>query len=68
MILLGADKTNTIVGFKNAVIAYLEKLLRHPVHWEICLVHGNELPLSKGHYDAKTSGPNSFKGPLGKSL
>ena len=70
MILLGADKTNTIVGFKNGVIAYLEKLLGHPVHWEICLLHGNELPLRAlfGHFDGKTSGPNSFKGPLGKSL
>ena len=70
LIILGADGTNTIVGYKNGVIAYLEKLLGHPVHWEICLLHGNELPLRAlfCHYDGKTSGPNSFKGPLGKSL
>ena len=70
LIILGADGTNTIVGYKNRVIAYLEILLGHPVHWEICLLHGNELPLRAlfGHYDGKTSGPNSFKGPLGKSL
>ena len=70
LIILGADGMNTIVGYKNGVIAYLEMLLGHPVHWEICLLHGNELPLRAlfGHYDGKTSGPNSFKGPLGKSL
>ena len=48
----------------------MEKLLGHPVHWEICLLHGNELPFQALfiHYDGKTSGPTAFKGPIGKAL
>ena len=48
----------------------MEKLLGHPVHWEICLLHGNELPFRALfiHYDGKTSGPTAFKGPIGKAL
>ena len=70
VIVVGSDGTNTLVGHMQGAIAYLEKLLGHPVQWSICLIHGNELPfcgLFQLH-DGKTSGPNSFKGPLGKQL
>ena len=67
---LGSDGTNTNVGRFEGCIPYLEKFLGHPVHWEICLLHINELPFRAlfQHYDGKTSGPTAFKGPIGKSL
>ena len=67
---IGADGTNTNVGRDKGAIPYLEELLGHSVHWNICLLHGNELPFRAlfAHYDGKTAGPSSFKGPLGKEL
>ena len=63
-LVFGCDGTNPNVGSLQGCLAYLEKLLGHAVHWEICLLHGNELPLRAlfGFYDGKTSGPASFKG------
>ena len=67
---MGSDGTNSNVGRFQGCIAYLEKHLGHAVHWEICLLHGNELPFWALliHYDGKTSGPSAFKGPIGKAL
>ena len=44
------------------------ELLSHSVHWNICLLHANKLPFRAlfAHYDGKTAGPTSFKGPIGK--
>ena len=69
-LVFGCDGTNPNVGSLQGCLAYLEKLLGHAVHWEICLLHGNELPLRAlfGFYDGKTSGPASFKGPIGTEL
>ena len=33
LIVVGADGTNTIVRYKEGAIAYMKKLLGHPVHW-----------------------------------
>ena len=70
MVVLGCDGTNVNVGNVQGCLPYLEKLLGHAVHWEICLLHGNECPLRAlfGLHDGKTSGPASFKGPVGKEL
>ena len=55
---LGSDGTNTNAGRFEGCIPYLEKLLGHPVHWEICLLHGNELPfqaMTGKHLDQQLS-------------
>ena len=64
---VGCDGTNTNVGSAQGCIPYLEKLLGHPIEWNVCLLHGNELPFRalSALYDGKTSGPHSFQGPLG---
>ena len=69
-IVFGCDGTNPNVGSLQGCLAYLEKLLGHAVHWEVCLLHGNELPLRAlfRFHDGKTSGPASFTGPIGKEL
>ena len=66
----GCDGTNPNIGRFQGCLPYLEKLLGHAVHWEVCLLHGNELPLRAlfTFYDGKTSGPASFTGPIGKQL
>ena len=70
VIIVGSDGTNVNVGNAKGFILYLEKLLGHPIEWNVCLLHANELPL-RAHfafYDGKTAGPPSFQGPLGREL
>ena len=55
------------------MLAHLERKLNppRPLLWLVCQAHGNELPLRAlfTHCDGGlgTSGPESFKGPLGQS-
>ena len=58
------------VASAKGCIPYLKKLLGHPVEWNVCLLHGNELPFRAlfALYVGKTSGPHSFQRPLGKEL
>ena len=66
-----ADGTPTNTGWKDGMIAHLERDLQRPLLWLICQLHGNELGLR--HYFDEcdggfgTSGPDSFKGPIGKA-
>ena len=64
------DGTNTNVGWKTGVIRRLEENFQRPLHWIICQLHGNELPLTHLliHLDGKTSGPTRFTGPISKLL
>ena len=68
-----ADGTNTNTGWRDGMIAHLERKLTppRPLLWLICQAHGNELPLRAlfTHCDGGhgTSGPNSFEGPLGQA-
>ena len=39
------DGTNSNVGWKTGVIRRLEEKFKRPLHWNICQLHGNELPL-----------------------
>ena len=67
------DGTNTNVGWKDGMLAHLERKLTPPrlLLWLVCLAHGNELPyrafFSYCDGGIGTSGPDSFKGPLGKA-
>ena len=67
------DGTSVNTGWKTGLLATLE---RHPnikrkLLWLVCMLHGNELDFRHlfCHCDGGygTSGPDSFKGPLGQS-
>ena len=67
-----ADGTAVNTGYRSGAIAELERNLGRPLYWNICLKHCNELPLRHvfDNLDGGfgTSGPNSFKGDLGKEI
>lgn len=67
---VGCDGTAVNTGHKNGVIVLLEKHLKRPLQWFVCLLHANELPLRHlfSSLDGTTTGPNSFSGDIGKQL
>ncbi|GBN01153.1 hypothetical protein AVEN_166694-1 [Araneus ventricosus] len=69
-IVLGCDDTVVNTGVFNVVIRRIELKLQRPIQCIICLLHFNELPL--GHLfeyiDAKTFGPSSYTGDIGRNL
>lgn len=52
------------------IIQWFEKKIGHEVHWDICQLHFNELPLRElfNRLDGVTLGPRQFSGPIGKML
>ena len=64
-IVFGCDGTNPNIGSFEGCLPYLEKLLGHAVHWEVCLLHGNELPLHAlfRFHDGKNYRTIFFLGP-----
>ena len=70
LVAIGCDGTNVNTGMNNGVIKRIEDSLGRPVHWFVCMLHSNELPLRHlfNSLDGKTSGPRSFTGPIGKEL
>lgn len=70
LLAVGCDGTAVNTGRKNGVIVLLEKRLKRPLQWFVCLLHANELPLRHlfSSLDGTTTGPNSFSGCIGKSL
>lgn len=70
VIAIGCDGTAVNTGTKGGIVKLLEKLLDRPLHWFICMLHANELPLRHllEELDGKTSGPRGFRGPIGKQL
>lgn len=56
--------------FRLGIIHLIEKKMNAAVHWIICLLHMNELPLRAliELIDGKTSGPHAYKGEIGKKL
>ena len=67
---VGADGARVNTGIHNGCIRLLELEFSKPLHWFICQLHGNGLPLRHlfERIDGKNSGPNSFKGVIGKEL
>ena len=59
-----------MTGARNGAVRNLEELCKRSVQWSICLLHCNELPFRHVFQalDGKTSSPDSFSGPVGKSL
>lgn len=70
LVAVGCDGTNVNTGHKGGVIRLLEKDLKYPLQWIVCLLHFNELPLRHLMHslDGTTSGPNTFCGTIGKQL
>ena len=66
----GVDSTAANTGNKNSAIRLLECHLKRALHWFICSLHVNELPLR--HLCKKLIGPtkssSQWKRALGKSL
>lgn len=69
-VVVGSDGTAVNTGYKSGVNRRLELALGRPLQQAICGIHTNELTLRHvfRSADGDTSGPNSFKGPLGKQV
>lgn len=67
---IGCDGTAVNTGIKGGVIRLLEEHFEKPLHWFVCMLHANELPLRHlfHHLDGNTSGPRGFSGLIGKQL
>lgn len=67
---LGSDGTNTNVDGVGGINFFIETALKRPLHWFICLLHANELPLKTLilKLDGETTGSSSFSGPIGKAI
>ena len=67
---IGSDGTATNTGAHAGIIRRLEIALAKPVHWAICGLHFNELPLRAVFkaVDGETSGPKAFKGTVGNAI
>lgn len=70
VVAIGCDGTAVNTGMKGGVIRLIEEKLGRPVHWFVCLLHANELPLRHLIHaiDGKTTGPSTFTGTIGKQL
>ena len=69
-VVAGADSTAVNTRKDRGIIVRCEKSIGHRLHWDICLLHTNELPLRHlfQKLDGPTSGSSSFRGTLGKML
>ena len=67
---LAGDSTNSNTGWRNGVMAWLEKFLGRKVSWLICQLHTNELGLRHlfQELDGKTNSKTGWSGELGKLL
>lgn len=70
MCAVGCDGTPVNTGPYAGIVCLLEKHLQKPVHWFVCLLHANELPLRHliKDLDGNTTGPTAWSGPIGRSI
>ena len=70
LIVIGADGTAVNTGANNGAIRLLELKIGRPLQWAICQLHLNELPFRHlfVFLDGATTGPNSYKGPIGLAI
>ena len=70
LVAIGCDGTSVNTGFNGGVIRLIEEKLNKPLHWFICQLYANELPLRHvvQKFDGKTEVPRGFSGPIGKQL
>ena len=64
---LGCDGCPANTGKHSGIIRSIEVALDRPLQWLVCMLHLNEIPLKHllEFWDGMTSGPTSFKGPIG---
>lgn len=71
LIALGSDGENNNVGSSEGGINYhIEAIIQRPLHWFICLLHANELPLKNliQKLDGRTTSGKTLSGPIGKAI
>lgn len=56
LLAVGCEWTNVNTGWRNGTIKALENHEGHALHWRVCLLHCNELPL---RYLSRTGWSNS---------
>ena len=68
LLAVGYDGTNFNVGKKNGAVRRLKAFVGHKLHWFVCLLNTNELPLRHlfQKINGKTSGPQHFSGIIEK--
>lgn len=66
----GCDGTNVNTGALDGVICLVEKNFKRPIHWFVCMLHANELPLPHllQKLDGGTRGPKVFSINIGMAL
>ena len=69
-VVIGSDGTSVNTGRNSGVNRRIELGVGRPLQHAICGIHTNELTLRHVFKDAdgETSGPSSFKGPIGKAI
>ncbi|KAJ1518898.1 hypothetical protein ONE63_011494 [Megalurothrips usitatus] len=67
---VGCDGCKVNTGCNGGAIRVMENRLGRALQWNICQLHGNELPLRHlmEQFDGPTSGPNGWSGPIGRQL
>ena len=62
LVAVGCGGTNVNVGKKNDTVRRFETFFGHKLHWFVCLLQTNDLPLSRlfQKNDGKSSGPQHF--------
>lgn len=68
---LGSDGENNNVGTADGGInQHIEAIIKRPVHWFVCLLHANELPLKNliCKLDGPTTSAKTLSGPIGKKI
>ncbi|KAJ6648008.1 hypothetical protein Bhyg_03233 [Pseudolycoriella hygida] len=64
VVALGSDGENINVETDQGINFFIEIALKKPLHWFVCMLHRNLIV----KLDGKTSGSNTFSGPIGKSI
>ena len=67
---VGVDSTAVNTGANTGILKRMEDQIGRKVYWGVCDLYTNELGLRHlfQKIDGLTTGNNSFKGPIGKSL
>lgn len=70
LVAFGCDGTDTNVGIKTGIIKLLELSLNRELHWFVCQLHVDELPLRHliNSFGGQTTGPKAFEGEFVKKL
>lgn len=70
LVAISCDGTATNTGYRNGVIAFMERSLNRPLQWLVCLFHFNELPFTAllTNLAGKPKGPGLWQGEIGEGI